>query len=760
MSTNKNLAKKRAKKAAKRRERKNAARTQAPAPSLTKPPMTRAAFPQPETFAIDPASVADLQRRIVAAGPLSILSLLAVEILFGGDEPSRVWLSVEHATWLALVSTDAWPQDRFANPIEYGEVCKEIEDQLIKTRGRLMAQRIHASGADLQLQHLLIEATLQHLDVRKLVFRFQAREEAAALFASVSAEMRALLGFDVNELLRVEEAIESLVVARGDAWWARKHDFLTRLEAVLEGGTASLESNETAWLAEARELLDDVDDIRLWVMMQWSLASAAEAFLLSANDIAQAAGLDESVARAALRQFSLRAPQPVIADSLPSLYEPLELKPLLQVDDDHWLCHLAPPKLSSALRPNLEKELKPTPVWQRYQKGRAAYLETRAVDLLKNLSPHSQGWVGLKYTFDDGHGRREFELDGLVLIDGIAFLVEGKAGAVRLASRRGQPQTTIDDLKALAVDAHDQALRAKRYIDQVATEAEFRVGAQRVRIPRAQIREFVLVTITLEILSAFLTRTYDLVQTGLLTAGQLPWAVALPELQIICDLSEGAGQTVHYVRRRLDVGRRDISAAEELDWFGNYLHEGLFFDDEDYAEYDGIQLGDFAGPINEYYEALHDLRLPPAPKPRQVIPDDIALLIRDLEQHGPSGFVDAVTALLDGNGAARKRLDQGIREAKATARRKHFGGFRMKMANVVVVVSFYDDEPKREQLARYVRAAKYKARARRAVGIAQSSRMPAQVIVAIEEGPFVASADGEREAEAFFASLKTTEEKP
>ncbi|MBV8757098.1 MAG: hypothetical protein JO257_07485 [Deltaproteobacteria bacterium] len=759
MSTNKNLAKKRAQKAAKRRAHKNASRTRAPAAGQARTSPTRAVFPQPETFAIDANSIADLQKLIVAAGPSSVLSLLALEILFGGDDPSRVWLSVEHATWLALVSPDAWPRDRFADPLKYGEICKRVEDHLVNTRGRLMAERMHATGPDLQLQHLLIDATLQHLDVRKLVFRFQAREEAAALFASVSAEMRAHVGFDIAELLRVEEAIESLVVARGDAWWARKHDFLTRLRTVLDGGTPNLKPNEAGWLAEARELLDDVDDVQLWVMMQWSLASAAEAVLLSAKDVSEAAGLEEAVVRAALRQYSLRPPQPVIAESLPSLYEPLELKPLVQVDDDHWLCHLAPPKLSAALRPNLEKELKPTAVWQRYQQGRAAYLETTTVDLLKSLSPHSQGWVGLKYTFDDGQGRQEFELDGLVLIDGIAFLVEGKAGAVRLASRRGQPGTTIQNLKDLAVDAHDQALRAKRYITQASPEAEFRVGAQRVRIARVQIREFILVTTTLEVLSAFLTRTYDLVQTGLLTVGQLPWAVALPELQIICDLSAGAGDAVHYIHRRLDLGRRDISASEELDWFGNYLQEGLFFDDEDYAKYDRIQLGDFAGPINAYYEALHDPRLPSAPKPRQTVPDDIAALIRDLERYGPPGFVDAVTALLDGNGAARKRLDQGIREAKATARRKHFGGFRMKMANVVVVVSFHEDEPKRDNLARYVRAAKYKARAGRAVGIAQSANTPAQIAIVIEEGPFIASSAGELESEAFFASLKTREEK-
>ncbi len=715
-------------------------------------------FPSPETFTIEGASVADLRHRVVAAGPPSVVSMLSLEILFGGEDPGRLWLSVEHPTWLALVSSDAWPQDRVATPVEYGEINQLIDDHVNKTQGRLMSQRIHASGADVQLQHLLVEATLQHLNERKLVFGFQAREEASRLFDCVRGEMRALLGFDVDDLLGVEKAIEALIVARGDAWWGQKHDFLNLLTAVLEGGEAHLEEREAAWLAEARALLSDSDDVRLMVMMQWSLASAASVFVVSASDIAAASGLDEAVVRAVLRQFSLRSPQSVIAESLPSLYEPLELRPIVQVGDDQWLLHLAPPKLAGAIRPNLEKELKPTPLWERYQRGRAAYLENRAVELLRSVSPHAQGWVGLKYTFDDGNGRQEFELDGLVVVGGVAFLVEGKAGALRLESRRGEPQITVDNLKALAIHAHDQALRAKRYIDQAGT-AEFRVGAQPVSFPRSQIRQFVLVTTTLDTLSAFVTRTYDLVQTGLLSVGQLPWAVALPELEVICDLSEGAGQVVHYVHRRLDLGRRDISASEELDWFGNYLHEGLFFED-DYAKYDGIRPGDFAAPINAYYEAQHDSRLPSAPKPRQAIPEDIAALIRELEQHGPLGFIEAVGALLDGNGAARKRLDQGIRDAKATANRKGFGGFRMKMVSVVVVLAFYSDELKPEHVDAYVKAAKYNAGASRAIGIAQGARTPSQILVVVEDGVFVASPEGERQTNAFLSSLKTTEERP
>lgn len=762
MGTNRSLAKKRARKAEKRRQRmKTRARARASAASSEKalPRTAQEVFPTPENFLITAEEVADLQQKLVAAGPVSILSLLSLEILFSDDEPDRLWLSVEYPTWLALVSQVPWASDGFASVKQFLDVDALIDAHVGTTQGRLMAQRVHAVGPDLKLQHLLIEATIQHLNVRKLVFRFQARDEASKLFGGLRAEMRAALGFDIDELLAVEQGIESLVTSRGDAWWEQRSAFSERVRASLEGGTGpKLAGEEGRWLSEARASETEQDRIVTTMMMQWCLSTASSVMLATTDAIAAAAGVSAPVARSVLRQFSVRPPQPLIGDSLPDLYEPLELRPIVQVDDDRWLLHLAPPKLAGAIRPNLEKVFKPIAVWERYQSNRASFLENRAVELLRGLSPHANSWLGLKYTFDDGRGPQEFELDGLVLVDGIAFLVEGKAGGVRLAARRGEPKVTVETLKALAVEAHNQALRARRYFEQAGV-AEFRVDGQVLRIPRSTLREFILVTATLEILSAFVTTSYDLLQAGLLSPGQLPWAVALPELEIICDLGEGVGQVVHYIRRRLALAAREISAAEELDWFGNYLHEGLYFNDGDYATFDGIRLGDFAAPINAYYEGQHDRRLPQAPRPRQNIPSEISALIRDLEQCGPAGFIEAVSVLLEGNGDARARLDRGIAEAKQKAKAKGFGGSRLKMLDTVVVVSFFNQVPSPGHLEDYVNAAKYEAKARRAVGIAQNVDTPAQIAVAIAEGPFVASAAIERRAAAFFASLKTTEEK-
>ncbi len=714
---------------------------------------------RPEKFSIDPESIADLQKKLIEAGPASVLSFFALEILFTNVDSQRLWLSVEHPTWLLVTSQHPWSVEEYATTEQYLRIDSLVDQHIGKTHGRLMGQHVHASGSDVKLQRLIIDATIHHLNVRKLVFRFQARHEVSALFGPIAAELRSIVGFDISDVLAVEQGISSLITTRGDAWSKQRVDFLSRLRAALDGHASRLSAEESGWLVRSRELYTEREDIRQDLALQWCLSSAASIFLASTAEIAAAANTSEPITRAVLTRFSLRRPQPVIASSEPSIYEPLELHPLVQVDDDRWLFHLASPKLNDSIRGNLEKAIKQHRVWERYQKGRAAYVETRTVDLLAKLSPHAKGWVGLKYSFDDGSGRQQYELDGLVLVDGVAFLVEGKAGSVRFNARRGDPQATVSNLKSLAVDAHNQALRARRFLSST-PNAEFSVDGQTINVDSRVIREFVLVTTTLEVLSGFLTRSYDLVQSGLLSPGQLPWAVALPELELICDLVEGVGQLVQYVRRRLALGTRDISTAEELDWFGNYLHEGLFFDGADYAKLDGLYVGDFAQPINAYYEAVHDSRLPVAPKPQQDIPPEIRSLIDDLESAGPAGFIEAVTSLLDGDGAARTRLARGINEAKQTANAKGFGGFRLKMAAAMVVVSFHDYEPTPERLVAYVKAAKYDARVARCVGIAQSTKVRTQLLVAVEHGPFSESEEGARQCRQFLAELKTAEERP
>ena len=65
----------------------------------------------------------------------------------------------------------------------------------------------------------------------------------------------------------------------------------------------------------------------------------------------------------------------------------------------------------------------------------------------------------------DDHGTIcQYELDGLIQYDGTLLLVEAKAGSFSPAARRGAPSLE-EDLKELLANGHDQAARAKAYLE-------------------------------------------------------------------------------------------------------------------------------------------------------------------------------------------------------------------------------------------------------------------------------------------------------
>jgi hypothetical protein len=81
------------------------------------------------------------------------------------------------------------------------------------------------------------------------------------------------------------------------------------------------------------------------------------------------------------------------------------------------------------------------------------------------------------------------------------------------------------------------------------------------------------------------------------------------------------------------------------------------------------------------------------------------------------------------------------------------------MASLVVVLSFHSGELKSDFLQTYVKAAKYEANVNRAVGIAQSARVQAAMVVAIADWPFVISREEALETDRFLSLLKTRVEK-
>jgi hypothetical protein len=333
-----------------------------------------------------------------------------------------------------------------------------------------------------------------------------------------------------------------------------------------------------------------------------------------------------------------------------------------------------------AVRPNLEAMLNPasedaretnTTTWERYQKVRGSYLVSESLRLVSGALHRAEAYAGLRYTVDqDGHPET-CDLDGIVLFDKTAFLIEGKAGQFRGAARRGAPKGMIADLKKLVAEPHEQALRARRYINEnPGPTFETSEGGQ-LAFDKARYVTTVLITVSLEPLDSFVATLHQVKDLGIFAEGDLPWAVHLLDLRVVCELIEFPSQFVHYLQRRLRLNElKEVVAHDELDWLGNYLRQGLYFDkflvDK---KPDRLSVGSHTTEIDSYYMYLAGGRKTPASKPRQPMPDGFRHLLEELEENNGEGYVAVAMSLLELGGRERKLLAKHMVRCREQSKR-------------------------------------------------------------------------------------------
>jgi hypothetical protein len=95
---------------------------------------------------------------------------------------------------------------------------------------------------------------------------------------------------------------------------------------------------------------------------------------------------------------------------------------------------------------------------------------------------------------------------------------------------------------------------------------------------------------------------------------------------------------------------------EELDWFGHYLAEGLYFENGDeQAEKPLIpQLLSYTTAFDDYYLYTTGQRDTPAPRPTQHMPDLLREILTELEANHPDGYLNAACVLLNMSGETRE----------------------------------------------------------------------------------------------------------
>lgn len=261
------------------------------------------------------------------------------------------------------------------------------------------------------------------------------------------------------------------------------------------------------------------------------------------------------------------------------------------------------------------------------------------------------------------------ELDGLVLADDVALLIEVKAGSMSPAARRGAPDGMKEDLQALVGDPHQQALRARQYLKS-ADNVEFWLDDDKgLTVKSGQLENFVMVTVTLDSLDIFTATLQRLTDLGVVGDKELPWAVSLLDLAVICEAVEFPAQLIHFLRRRTRINELAfVMAHDELDWFGHYLSEGLYFEHL-IAPLDSgepqplLNYFGYSEALDAHFAWDEQSGSEQPPLPKQVMPADMRALMLELETAQHHGYLRLASALLDLSSEARDQFFAGVAEA-------------------------------------------------------------------------------------------------
>jgi hypothetical protein len=314
-------------------------------------------------------------------------------------------------------------------------------------------------------------------------------------------------------------------------------------------------------------------------------------------------------------------------------------------------------------KPCFEEGLKSSAGWNSYQKHRANFLVDEGMKALKRLLPSSQAYANLTYFT----GPTEIaELDGLVLFDRYAFIIEAKAGEFG-AARRGGKDRIIERLTKLVEEPSKQGARARDFIRESDSPVFFNKRGKQIAVDKATYTELSVITLTLDSLDVFTSGMHRLRDTGVLERHDLPWAVCLTDLVAISEIVQSPSEFTHFLRWRLAVNEGgDVSAGiDELNWLAVYLKEGPEFLRVPLG-YTMLTFNTYTDDIDAYFYYRGGFRTKPAARPAQPIPEPLRGLLSAIEETRLHGHTAATETLLDLSFKEREQFAQELKKWDST----------------------------------------------------------------------------------------------
>jgi hypothetical protein len=279
-------------------------------------------------------------------------------------------------------------------------------------------------------------------------------------------------------------------------------------------------------------------------------------------------------------------------------------KPIVKIDNEYYCFNpvLIHYNLHTLLENVMLNIIAPDKHQKNYYSKKGEYLEDKSLDLFQDILPNCEIYKNLKYVDVDD---KSYEVDGIVIYDNQIFIIEAKSNKFTLGARKGDINRIKRNTQDIVEKAYQQAIRAKKYI--LSNQLTKFIGKDKkvvLTIDREKINDIYLINTTLEPLNHISTNLSSLKQFGFIQDDEWIWSIYLNDLRIISEIIDSPSEFLIYIERRIKFNDYpQIKMAEEIDIFGYFLSEGLYFDDIEFPE-NGFMLNvdsSFSKDIDLYY---------------------------------------------------------------------------------------------------------------------------------------------------------------
>ena len=512
-----------------------------------------------------------------------------------------------------------------------------------------------------------LRAKIESLMIRIKGFPQHVETVLQGCFGELDAELREAIGYTAAEAIKISHAIARYNAEEVDG--IREHSrrragaLLIQLKRERRGRATNPTLPKEMLGMPFRQAED-----RIYALATADAINKCAALMtFRPSDIAHVSGVDIAACTAFLATISCASNDYIERHhKYPTGPHPVTEHPILQIDSQTFFA----PCLSSiieAIRPCMEDAVRDNApkLWERYQKQhRATYLEAESARLLSTGLAGSKAWRNVHWKVSED---LKGELDGIVNCDVMTLRLQCKAARVGSSARRGAPKTMESDLaKGIGHASAQHAALDSALSAHSLSELGFTPEQAEALMAPWQLN----VIVCLDDVTVWATHAHELRRLGAVGTNEpTPWVVSLLDLMVICDFLED-GQMAQYLLRRQRLERDGrVTAHDELDWLGNYIREGLHFEDILYTSggKKHVALTTYTEMFDHWYHWKAGIRSVQTPKPQRALPAALQSYLHRLATSRPPGWIVASICLLEGDPFTwRKELERYVARVAET----------------------------------------------------------------------------------------------